>query len=337
MYYAFKSTKDTFIDQLKSGSNYGEDELLEVGNPRYSNNYSYKIRSLIQFNTDDIIDKRNNGAISTSSQYELKLYECNSSKFLQDDFYIDVYLLSQSWNEGTGSRDGYHENGYSNWLSASNNIPWSSTGGAIISSISASQYFVTGSGDLIIDVSPLINPIISGTYDNHGFLLQIRDENSHNNFNQKYFYGRETHTIYEPVLYAKWNDVSTTTITTSSTYVNYDVNLKSPHSKYSIKERVRFELFNRLQYPAFTYATWSLDDLQNTALENLSYSIRDLYADEVIIPFSPFTSCSYNSTMNYFIFDMNVLTSYRTYELIIKHNFFGTTKYYTVHQFQTND
>ena len=336
MYYRFIANKDTFLDNYYSSSNFGKDQLLEVGKPVLNDGTAYPIRSLIQFDTDNVISKINSGDVSGSAIFELKLFECQSNKSLQDDFWIDVLLVSQSWNEGTGSRASAHVNGTTNWYSASDGVDWTTGGGDYRTITSASQQFVTGSGDLSVDVTKMIGYITGSVYSNYGFLIKLRDESGTVNYNQKYFYGRDTHTIYEPILFAKWNDfVSSGSATASTTWKDYKISLREPKEFYSVNEKIRFELFIRDQYPTLTYSTSSLDNLSNTAVPDLIYEIKDINANETWIPYSAYTSCSYSASFNYFNVDMNMFQSNRFYELNVKHKFFGTNKIYKLHEFRT--
>jgi len=112
---------------------------------------------------------------------------------------------------------GTNLGGTCNWWSASSAETWGSAGGSYINSYSASQQFLTASGDLSIDVTELIGYITASTHSNYGFLLKLRDETGEDTRNPKYFYGRDTNTIFEPTLYAKWNDYTASGSATAST------------------------------------------------------------------------------------------------------------------------
>lgn len=313
MYYKFNPTKDVFIDSSSINHNFGKDELLEIGVYKNNDNKYFPINSLIQFDINDINNKITNSIISNSANFELKLYECSSYEQLYDGFYIDIYLVSQSWNEGTGSRAGYSLNGNCNWISASVNS-WTNPGGDVIPTPTASQYFITSSGDLSIDVTELVGLLTGSIYTNYGFLLKFRN----NNINRKYFYSSDTHTIYAPRLYAKWDD---SIVTGSYSIADNDWIIKPNHikNKYKQSEKTKFEFFIRQRNPILTYSTESIYSLSNTALNNLYYQVKDIKTNETIIPFSDYTKISYSGSQNYFYLNMNPLEQFRTYKLELKH------------------
>jgi hypothetical protein len=150
------------------------------------------------------------------------------------------------------------------------------------------------------------------------------------------FYGKDTHTIYYPTIVAKWNDTLTTaSISASSTWQDYCVSLREPKEEYISSERIRFELFGRLKYPVMTYSTRSLENLSSTVLTDLTYEVKDVSDyGRAILPYSVYTSCSYDASKNYFNIDMSALPVNRTYELSVKHEFLGTTKIYKLHKFR---
>lgn len=212
------------------------------------------------------------------------------------------------------------------------------TGSDYLASPTASQYFPTSSGDLSLDVTTIISQSINSEYDNYGFLIRLRDESTVQNQDPKYFYSKDSFTIYDPVIYAKWNDVATTgSVADSSASVEYVVTLKNKQEVYSIQEQVYCELHTRLQDPTLTFDT-SVGSLSSIPLTNLAYTIIDTATKETVIPFSAYTSCSYDSSKNYFNIDMDVLQPNRAYSLKLQHSLASNVKkFYHVHSFRTTE
>lgn len=334
MYKKFIANKDSFIDKKLGENNFGKDELLEIGRV-VSSSAVYPKRALISFDISEISSSMASGLINSASQFELVIFSNQGENMLQDGFYVDAYVISSSWYEGTGSVSDNNESGSVSWISASTAV-WDTEGGDYLSSPTASQYFPTSSGDISMDVTTIISQSINDEYNNYGFLLRLRDESTLQNQDSKFLYSKDSYTIYDPVIYAKWNDVSTTASVSDSTNgTEYSITLKDAKDVYSIQELVYCELHTRLLDPTLTFDT-SVGSLSSIPLTNLAWSIVDSETKETVIPFSPYTSCSYDDSKNYWNIDMGVLQPNRTYELKLQHSFSNSVKrFHNIHSFRT--
>lgn len=333
MYKKFTANKDSFVDKKLGENNYGKDELLEVGRI-LSGSSVYPKRALISFDFSAISASFASGEIDSASAFELRVFSNQGGTMLQDGFWIDTYVISSSWYEGTGSINYDNESGSVSWISSST-AAWNAAGGDYLSSPTASQYFATASGDLSLDVTAMVSQSINSEYDNYGFLIRLRDESTITGQDSKYFYSIDSDTIYDPVIYAKWNDVSTTgSVTESSSNIPYNITLKNKQETYSVEEEKYFELFTRLKNPTLTFDN-EIGTLSSIPLTNLSYSIYDVQSGEYVIPFDAYTSCSYDSTKNYFSVDMSVLEENRTYELKLMHESGSLRRFYPIQTFRT--
>lgn len=197
-----KFTQDASLYQRFDTRNTGLDEILEVGkhirdldsNSQYA---SGSVRSIIDF-------PLTSGSYPASSKYYLNLYIANAEnvKRYQD---LHVYLVSSSWVEGSGYfyQDTVNAEDGTTWLAANANVSWSNAGGDYITNTSASYEFsdvpIT---DVRIDVSSLLNPVLSGSQEMHGFMIKLPDvdeQDTTNKANIKFFSGN-THTVFEPRL-----------------------------------------------------------------------------------------------------------------------------------------
>lgn len=336
MYYFFRSIKDTFIDESLPDSNFGRDEILEVGRTVTSSSGS-RIRSLIDFDISAVSGTVVNGIVPETASFDLLMYEAVSTSSIMDNFWFDTFLLTTIWNEGTGSRANDYKNGYCSWNSASDSTAWTATGSDYNTSYSASMQYITGSGDLLQDVTTLISGSIISAWANKGLMTKVRSETTSASLNPKKFFGNDTHTIYEPVLIAKWDDsITTGSLPGQSTHKNYVMALVAPKETYGTKEKTYFELYVRETYPTLSWGTSSAD-IRSGVLDNMRYQFEDIITGDIIIPFSSQSKVSWDATTdkNYFYFYMQTLQPYRTYDLKIEHTFSGSEDIYNVHQFRT--
>lgn len=139
-----------------------------------------------------------------------------SGKKRANSFDLLIYPLDQHWDEGVGY--DYNDNhfiGYdasvtsdnaSNWTEAKTITPWSGSSmytGYNVPAGSVLQHFEDGNENLEIDVTNLVNNIITGDT-NYGFGLafipQLEELNTNNDLQYVGFFTRHTQTFYEPFL-----------------------------------------------------------------------------------------------------------------------------------------
>ena len=123
------------------------------------------------------------------------MYNAEHSKTVPRDYTLTVLTVSQSWQEGVGlDLEGYKdltlENQGSNWMSASNTAYWTDinstvlaggsylTGGAVTGIVDTeiftfTNHFSTGLEDLELDITPLVEQWIAGTYSNYGIGVHL--------------------------------------------------------------------------------------------------------------------------------------------------------------------
>ncbi len=247
-YYFIFPEKDTtlYSHPDRSTMNTGNDEVLELIKEKGSNNtLHYPSRILIQFSNDDI-QKVINKIGSNNFTASLQLFS-TEHKNLAAEQLIEVFPISQSWNEGTGrySNLPLSSNG-SSWLyrdNSINKIEWSTssfspgTTGSIFSPniTKGGGVWYTGSGfegsqsfanadslDLNIDVTSIVQKFSSSLYasqtyptgiPNYGFIIKNPEitENAVSGSNgELQYFSVDTHTIYPPRLAFKWDDSTAT-------------------------------------------------------------------------------------------------------------------------------
>ena len=358
-YYSIFPEKDSTIysHPNRTGLNTGRDEVLELLEEKSSTaELYYPSRFLIKFkNTEikDIIENKTNG-IPFNTHLEVFSTE---HKALHSNHIVQVYAVSQSWDEGTGR--------FKNNPSSSNGVTWdmrTDTGSsaraiwatssfATNSTGSSCDFMVSGGGtwwtgtnyvaetsfsnadnlDLDINVTNLIKFFSASYYqgatyptgiENEGFIIKkpIATEcDASSSFGELQYFSADTHTIYPPKLTFKWDDSSYSHSGTTLTSGDIFLALYNNKEEFQRKSKQRFRLTTRKRYPDRTFTT-SSNQLTTQYLPASSYySIRDAGTDEVVIPFdTSYTKMSADSEGMYFDLFMEGFQPERYYKLMFR-------------------
>ena len=171
-----------------TGANAGAADILETFSiyGRQTTSSQELSRILVQFPVSKISSDRSTGIIPASGNvsFYLRMYNAPHSKTVPRDYTLSVLPIAQSWQEGDGLdledyKDTTKGNVGSNWVSASNALPWTgssyatynSVGGAYRTGSSDPKFsanFPIGIEDLEIDITPLVEHWIAGTISNYG-------------------------------------------------------------------------------------------------------------------------------------------------------------------------
>ena len=177
-----------------TGANAGAADVLETFSiyGRVTTSSQELSRILIKFPVTDISSDRTNGDVpaSGSVSFYLRMHNAEHSKTVPRDYTLTVLAVSQSWQEGDGlDLENYQDltvgNEGSNWMSASNSAFWKDisnavlaggsylTGGTVSGIVDTeihtfTQTLTTGLENLEIDITPLVEQWIAGTYSNYG-------------------------------------------------------------------------------------------------------------------------------------------------------------------------
>ena len=172
-----------------TGANTGEADVLETYSiyGRENTGSQELSRMLIKFPITNISTDRTNGVVpaSGSVSFYLRMFNARHSKTVPADFKLSIMGISQSWQEGTGlDLEGYKDltkgNSGANWMSASNTAYWTDQAGTLLAGGSYltgssttetflfTETFTTGLEDLEVDITPLVEQWIAGTYSNYG-------------------------------------------------------------------------------------------------------------------------------------------------------------------------
>ena len=190
---------DANLKTRGTGANAGQSDVLETFSiyGRVTTSSQELSRILIKFPVTDISTDRTNSDIpaSGSVSFYLRMYNAEHSKTVPRDYTLTVLTVSQSWQEGVGlDLEGYKDltigNQGSNWMSASNTAYWTDinstvlaggsylTGGAVTGIVDTEIFtftkdFSTGLEDLELDITPLVEQWIAGTYSNYGIGVHL--------------------------------------------------------------------------------------------------------------------------------------------------------------------
>jgi len=347
MHYFVFPEIDSTIYQATGSANTGLDEILEVVKNMSTSGGNVKVsRILIKFDLEDIERSINNGTISSDRKFYLNMYDAGSEN-LNTSQSLWAYPISQSWVEGQGKHaDNPATNDGCSWNFRDSGIlktPWSGSatehqGGSWHEEVYASQSFQYGSDDMRMDVTPIMNKWLDGTYPNHGFIVKRSgsfenidtntDEGSSERFGNFKFFSRQTNTIYPPKLEVEWYDTKWSTgslnALDSDELDDLQVYLKNLRPEYKESSKIKFRLCGRGRYPTKSYSNTSSEYLTQKYLPSGSvesiggdgayYSVLDNQTDDVIIPFGTGSLVSCDSKGNYFNLWMNGLQAERYYK-----------------------
>ena len=350
MNYFIFSESDTTIYQATGSSNTGLDEILEVTKTMSTAGSNVKVsRVLIKFDITDISGSIVDGTI-TNPKFYLNMYDANSQN-LTTSQELYAYPVSSSWVEGEGTfsdspstldgaswkyRDG---NTNKSFWSGSANEP---EGGAWFSDYYASQSFEFETTDMRMDVTPIVNKWLDGTYVNDGFIIKRSgsfnnedsntDEGSSVRLGEFRFFSRNTHTVYPPKLEIEWFDskwsAGSLDALSSTELEDLSFYMKSLRPEYKEESKVKFRIVGRAKYPTKSFSNTASEyltvkTLPSGSVENIGgdgtyYSVRDTQTEDTIIPYGTGSLVSCDSTGNYFNLWMNGLQSERYYKFEFK-------------------
>lgn len=292
-------TQDASVFEEFSNRNTGMDEILEVGKNETGAN---AIRSILAFDFAGIL-----AAVPTGSEFVLRLHTANAVR-LPAAQTIQVGVYTGSWMEGTGYL-------YQDIYQVPNGIVWTDLSGSYTptGSVTSSRPF----RDVEINITSLIN-----TAGITGLVLQfpVADEADIDNKGNIKFFSRDTHTIYAPVLEARWDaQIYATGSLSSSANLNIAVLPTSLRSTYKQNETVRVDVVARERYPLKTFANYLNPYQTSLYLPQTSYfSIVDEQTGFAVIPFSEYSKINQTATGAYFTFTVNNMYPRRFYKVVLK-------------------
>jgi hypothetical protein len=336
--YKLFPEKDTTIYSEYPNTNTGLDQILEISNKIGSlTDGPFSARSLIKFNTNDIIDTID--LANTTISASLKLYLADADN-LPDSYILKLYPIYEEWNVGTGRflyNPPYNDNctwknnkTSDSWVTSS--FPSGVTGSFLVSSSGGGNWLfnnectqsfeINQTKDINIDVTNIIRSINTGSITNNGFIIKFEntyDFNTTSSYSLRYF-SKDTHTIYPPQLEIKWNDsvYNTGSLTVLGTENNV-ITLGNNSGNYNTENIVIFRVNARPIYPIRQFVTSSVYILNSALPISTYWALQDLNTGEFVIDFDEnYTKVSCDSQGNYFTLYMAGLQPGRYYKVLIK-------------------
>ena len=370
-YFLFPEIDTTLYSHPdRSEMNAGSDEILEIVKERgVTNNILYPSRIILKFKNDDIKSVisdtiGHSNFINTNVNLQLTAAE---PKNLLSTLNLELFALSQSWDEGTGR--------YSNLPTSSNGASWkfrnnttvstpwltssfaSGTTGSVSnasgitkgggvwytgSGFTTTQQFLVGDSlDTNFNVTDIVKKFSaslfnSSTYPtgivNNGFLIKkpnIVEENTSASFGELQYFSVDTHTIHPPKLCFKWDDSTHDKQSSAKQSGELFVSLYRNKEEYNQNDEAIFRIHVRDKYPTRQFASSS--NFLNTGYFTTAsyYSIRDAHTEQEIIPFdNSNTKLSADDEGMYFKIFMKGLQPERYYRVLFKHTNNESTKIY---------
>ena len=352
--YRIFPEKDTFIYTEQLTSNAGKDEIIEIaGYPGTLDGTGQASRILTKFSSeeiDDIILNKVTPAALNSMSSSIKLYLASATE-LPVEYTLYAYPVhtngSSDWDNGTGKFGDIPINSSgANWtyrkanLQASwntSNFTQYTTASFIEGKEGGGNWYTASNGesmeffqshsmssthDMDINVTPAIKQMYSSDLENKGFIIKLQKEYEHSvdsAIKLKYF-GKDTNTIYPPVLEFGWDDrvFDQGTLPLLDTDMSV-IDVKNNRGEYADVGKQRFRITAKPQYPTRTFTTSSVY-LNNYVLPSASYwGLRDENTEEMVIDFSTdFTKISCDPEGSFFDIYMDGLQPERFYRILVK-------------------
>lgn len=344
MYYFVTASKDATVYLQQPNQNTGLDEIVEVSKVYYGNVKDVS-RILIQFDIQPLSESISNNTIQLDN-VELILKETESEE-IPLNYDILAHPVSQSWEMGIGTRfDEISTSGVTwNFREGDSRLSWLTNGefesgstgsfdgrgGVWYTYPSSSQSFMYQTADIQMDVKEIVEYWVSGTLHNNGFIIKYPTsfETDTNDYGILKFFGKETHTIYQPKIRISWDNQTFQTGSLSELESNdIVIGIKGLKDEYKVNKKTKFMVFARELYPLKTFSSEFIYSTVKFLPQTTYYQIRDLNSDDIIIPFSDYSTVSCDSNGNYIDIDFTNWEANREYKIEFKVVRDGNEYYY---------
>jgi len=322
------ASKDTTLYQAYPAINAGFDEILDIGKvvndttdivsqTAYA---SASARTLISF------ELPSTESVPADSSYFLNLRLANASKLKRNQQLV-VYLVSQSWDEGSGylNQQPVNVNDGATWNQLGANVSWSMAGGDFLT-LATSQSIILSSyplQDIRVDLTNILRPIVSESrqVEFNGVVVQfpISDEEDTANEGNLRVFSTQTHTIHQPTLEIAWDSqIFSTGSLLAVPSLNVKIvpsNLRETYTKGDIDKIL---LVVRDQFPLKTFDATLRYKNRYYLPQTSYYSVVDVQSNTTIIPFDEFSKINTDTSGSYVVLDTSPLYPGRFYQLKLK-------------------
>ena len=355
MIYSIFANKDATLNEQYPEMNTGLDEVLTIEKIASSSvsPVTYNSRAIVHFDIDwPALVGLGMPIASGSRAAYLNMY-VTEEKNIGADYELVADAVGESWDQGLGreSHSPKTSEGAS-WKYRNKTQQWGSWGG--------SEWFGSGAGanpfaqsfndknkDLRLDVSKLTADWSSSNIniDNNGFVVMRSGSQEWDglSYGSVQFFGKNTHTIYQPKLEICWEDATfnTGSLTALNMYDPEDnfFYIKSNRGEYTKNSKVRFTIRGRKRYHVKTYQNKSeelkikiVDEISINAGVPMTYAIIDAKTGEAVIPHATdYTQLSCHASRGmFFEFYTNGLSEDRYYTVQLKYTNGTDLAYYNL-------
>jgi hypothetical protein len=362
MIWSIPALQNATIYESDQYRNTGLDSILELKKETLSSGI-HESRILIKFDLTSLSASLSENNVSINNvTSSLRLYNVQSFE-LPKSYTVEAKIVSEDWSNGSGYFNfPTTDITYSSitdgvtWktTSGSGSLYWTSSlnagttssfisksgGGRWYTSSIASQSFNFKSNDsLDIDVSNIVKAWYTGSYNNYGFLVTLKNsEITSVNYPDTniQFYSSFTTTVFEPQLYIQWADVQTYATGSLSVITKEDdpiIYLRSFEGVYQKDTKVRILLGSRKKFPRPTFSQNSSFSTMYALPVNTYYQIKDAHNDQIVVPYSNYTKINTNSSGSYFDFYTTMLYPERYYKFEFKVNYSESIEYFNSNDF----
>ena len=231
IYRSYFSKNNTLISGNKT--NNGKNPVCEIS---FGTDNKELSRYLFDIDLSLLNERINSGIINSNNIISHTLNMTNTIRFAEEyvgkksyattinrasDFILDLFNVNQDWSEGT-SYDFIYGVNYlnnsteqeSNWVNRQLDIPWDTAGAysAGTNTIIDSQYFRSGSENIKMNVTDLVNNKLGGDTSSKGLGIKFSDyyENITTPLREAVgFHSKYTNTVYEPYVETVIDDTIT--------------------------------------------------------------------------------------------------------------------------------
>ena len=313
---------DTTLYQRFPTNNAGLDEILEVGKVAAPEDLGIAYtgsaaRAVLNFTLPA------SGSVPADASYFLNLKIANATEIKINQMF-EVYLLGSASTEGSGYFIQQKKNAGdgATWKQATTATSWSFAGGDITCIQQTATLSAYPLQDLRINVSSIIQPIVSASDTFYGFLAKFDNaaEADGNNKGNIKFFSKQTHTVYAPTLEVTWDDSTfvTGSLKPIPTVYDIDVSAKNPRETYVLGTKEKLRLKVRDKYPQKNFDATLRFKNRYYLPQNSYVSIVDTQSNTTIVSYDIASKISCDATGSFFVLDTTPLYKNRYYTANIK-------------------
>ncbi len=155
-------------------------------------------RSFMQFDFSAYAALTASGIIpTTGSAYRLRVAHLTSNDPLPFSFDLTLSPISKVWDEGRGMDSvDLADKGFVNWVQPQQGTYWTTLGGDLLTSPTATVHFDTGYENIDTDLTTMVGSWLTGGLTNDGLCISmtgsIEIDSNYGNFFNKKFYSRQS-------------------------------------------------------------------------------------------------------------------------------------------------